>query len=254
MDDPCNSGEIISVIVPVFNEEESIATLLQGLQSQIQPLDSFEVLLVDNGSSDGTLSVIQDFKLQGKLNVRILQQLNRSSYAARNTGITESLSSHLVVFVDADCVPDPGWLINGIHAMENMNADLVGGHVEFKYSDRPSSAEIVDSFTTLQMQHGIEVGGFCRTANLFVKRSVFDTIGLFREVQSGEDIRWTKQATDSGLRLVFAKEAIVSHPARDWYAMIKRSSRWHWEKCRFACTRLFLFRYRVQNPAESLDS
>ena len=57
MDDPCNSGEIISVIVPVFNEEESIATLLRGLSSQIQPLDSFEVLLVDNGSTDGTLSV-----------------------------------------------------------------------------------------------------------------------------------------------------------------------------------------------------
>ena len=114
--------------------------------------------------------------------------------------------------------------------MENMNADLVGGHVEFKFSDRPSSAEIVDSFTNLQMQHGIEVGGYCRTANLFVKRSVFDTIGLFREVQSGEDIRWTKKATDSGLRLVFAKEAIVSHPAKKLACNDQKAvPRWHWK-------------------------
>ena len=58
-----------------------------------------------------------------------------------------------------------------------------------------------------------------------VRRSVIDRIGLFREVQSGEDIRWTKKATDSGLRLVFAKDAVVAHPARGWYAMIKKQLR-----------------------------
>jgi glycosyltransferase AglE len=226
MDYSRHSGPLISVIVPVFNEEQSIGRLLQGLHSQLQPLDSFEVVLVDNGSTDGTLNLVREFNLQGKLNIRILHELKRSSYAARNRGVKEAGSVKYIVFIDADCVPKAEWLCNGIQAMERSNADLVGGHVCFEFSENPSAAEVVDSFTNLQMQHGIETGGFTRTANLFVKRTVFDRIGLFDpEVQSGEDIRWTKKATDSGLKLIFAKDAGVTHPARGWGPMIIKQFR-----------------------------
>ena len=184
---------LISVIIPAFNEEKNIRQLLLGLAHQVQPSGSFEVLLVNNGSTDGTLNVVRGLKFPGNYKLRIIDELKKSSYAARNLGVQESVRSQYVVFIDADCLPRKDWLCKGIQTMEDLNADLVGGHVEFKFSDRPSSAEMVDSFTNLQMQHGIEVGGYCRTANLFVKRSVFDTIGLFREVQSGEDIRWTKK-------------------------------------------------------------
>ena len=84
MDYSRHSGPLISVIVPVFNEEQSIGRLLQGLHSQLQPLDSFEVVLVDNGSTDGTLNLVREFNLQGKLNIRILHELKRSSCTVRN--------------------------------------------------------------------------------------------------------------------------------------------------------------------------
>ena len=192
--------------------------------------------------------MVRDLNLPGNYKLRIIEELKKSSYAARNLGVQESVRSQYVVFIDTIGLMRKDWLCKGIQTMEGSERRYRWWDMEFKFSDRPSSAEIVDSFTNLQMQHGIEVGGYCRTANLFVKRSVFDTIGFFREVQSGEDIRWTKKATDSGLKLVFAKDAVVAHPARGWRAMIKKQLRVGMGKMPFCVHKAFPFSGSCTKP------
>src|SRR4028118_1525930 len=94
-----------SVIVPVYNGEADLPELINCLQAQTYPGDRVEYLLVDNGSSDRTASVIQTAIQETAslgITLRYLQENKiQSSYAARNTGI-RAVKSEILAFTDAD--------------------------------------------------------------------------------------------------------------------------------------------------------
>src|SRR6476646_11757769 len=92
----------VSVVVPVYNGEETIKTCVESLVGLDYPRDRFEVLIVDNKSTDGTRRVVEKYP------VTLLQEAAvQSSYAARNLGVARS-SGEIIAFTDADCVPERG--------------------------------------------------------------------------------------------------------------------------------------------------
>jgi hypothetical protein len=204
-DDP----PMVSVIVPVLNDSDGIRRCIGALHRQTYPRRRYEVIVVDNGSTDGTSEVLP------ALEITVLSETaDRSSYAARNTGLRAAVGT-VVAFTDADCVPSEGWLEEGVRAMRIERADLVGGSVRFSLSARPSGAEVWDSITNMQVEQNIRERKVAKTANLFVHRSVFDAIGPFSgTLRSGGDVAWTGTATRSGFFLAFADKAEVVHPAR----------------------------------------
>lgn len=216
-----------SVIVPLYNSRRHCERLAEGLLTLTAPTGDFEVVLVDNGSSDGTLAALESALKDAPFPVHFCEELgNQSSYAARNKGLCYANGS-VLAFTDADCKPSPEWLTEGLAALESTGADLAGGQVQFSFArSMPSAAEYIDATRNMQMSQSISREGVAKTANLFVRRSVFDKVGPFdSRLRSGGDVEWTRRATQAGATLVYAEKAVVFHPARNLAELVKKQIR-----------------------------
>src|SRR4051812_24734378 len=111
----------VSVVIPARNAEATIRATLDALAAQ-QADAPFEVIVVDDGSTDGTVAATR----QAPLDVRVVASRGRGAGAARNAGVAAA-RAEVIAFTDADCAPDPGWLREGLTALEGR--DLVQGAV-----------------------------------------------------------------------------------------------------------------------------
>lgn len=204
----------------MYNAEKDIATLIESLLAQDYPKELFEIILVDNNSNDRTKEIIKQY------HVKLLEEKKiQSSYAARNKGI-QNTKSEILAFIDSDCIANPQWVREGVKTLVSKSADLVGGNVEFFYSENRTAAERYDSMTNMQIEANIKERMVAKTANLFVRSRLFDKIGMFPDnVKSGGDVQWTSRATINGFLLIYASRAIVKHPARSLKALLKKQYR-----------------------------
>ena len=200
-------------------------TLLAALEEQIQMHDAL-LVVVDNNSKDNTASLAESFFASSNFKGQVVHHPVQSSYSARNCGIGYAPEAEIYAFIDADCVPEPDWLSAGIQGMKTSEADMLAGNIQFQFPSPITPAHIVDSITNLGNQQESVSNGHSRTANLFVREKVFKQLGGFNaKAVSGEDLCWTKRATDAGLRLVYSSEATVHHPARGFGALLKKQYR-----------------------------
>ena len=210
----------VSVIIPVYNDSERLAQCLRSLEHQTYPKSHYEVIVVDNNSTEDLKSLVSQFQ-QASYEF----ESTVGSYAARNKGI-ECAQGEIFAFIDSDCLPQPHWLQKGIDALKDNAADLAGGQVTFTFSHSKSAAELYDSVSNMQIKENIETRKISKTANLFVYKYVFDSVGLFpSHFKSGGDVAWTKRATDAGFKLVYAPDAEVFHPARTLVPLLKKQYR-----------------------------
>jgi len=148
-----------------------------------------------------------------------------SPYSARNRGI-EAAQGEIIALLDATCVPVKTWLEEAIRCFKRSDVDLLGGNVEFSFrKGKPGPGELYDSLTNVQMKESVKKGE-AKTANLFVRRELFENIGLFTEgIRSGGDVEWTRQATAEGYDLAFCEKATVFKPARRLFPLIQKQWR-----------------------------
>lgn len=211
---------LVSVIIPVLDGAEHIAGCIESVLAQDYPSDRFETLVVDNGSTDMTREIVRSFPVRLLVEDRL-----HSSYAARNHGVRHARGS-CIAFVDADCLAETSWLTQAVEAMSRTGADLVGGNVVFDYVGRPSGAQLFDSITNMQVERNVRERRVAKTANLLVRTTIFDSVGLFPgDMTSGGDVAWTAGATDAGHELVYAADARVHHPARDLAELLRKQYR-----------------------------
>lgn len=197
-----------SVIVPVRDGGAAFADCLDALASQ-RDAPAFEVIVVDNGSRDGTAELAGSHRL----GVRLIREERPGSYAARNAGIAVA-EGDVLAFTDADCTPHPGWLAAGCAAL-GAGADLVGGAIAMQRSAHPTVVERYDRAVYLRQEDLVRNHGWAVTANLFVRRSVIDHVGPFdATLPSGGDRDFCLRATRAGCRLRFAEDAVIGHRPR----------------------------------------
>jgi glycosyltransferase involved in cell wall biosynthesis len=176
----------VSVVVPARCTVAELAGLRAALEIQTIPRDRFEVIVVDD-NADPPLG----------------------SYAARNAGIT-CAQAPVLAFTDADCLPDPSWLQAGLIALQS--APRAAGRIEMIGGER--YVERLDRARFLRQEQYV-AEGFGATANLFVRRQVFDGVGLFDpRLLSGGDAELGRRAAAAGFPITFARDAIVRHPCR----------------------------------------
>jgi len=209
-----------SVIVPVYNGEADLPELINCLQAQTYPGDRVEYLLVDNGSSDRTASVIQTAIQETAslgITLRYLQENKiQSSYAARNTGI-RAAKSEILAFTDADCRPQPDWLDSLILPFADSAVGVVVGEI-VALPGKSLLEKHADRHNVLSQQHTLE-HPFCpygQTANLAIRRQVLEQVGLFRpylNTGGDADMCWRIQR-GSNWTLHFAPTAVVRHRHR----------------------------------------
>jgi glycosyltransferase involved in cell wall biosynthesis len=199
----------VSVVVPVHDGAAELPALFAALGAQTAPRERFEVLVVDDGSTDATPALVEASAI-----ARLVRTEGRQgSYAARNRAL-EVARGELVAFTDADCRPDPTWIERGIAAMAASGADLLAGRIDLPLGPRPPVAAVVDAARHLDQERYAKEG-FGATANLWARRDAFRRFGGFDgSLRAGGDAEFGRRAVRAGATLRFAPDVLVRHPPR----------------------------------------
>jgi glycosyltransferase involved in cell wall biosynthesis len=201
-----SEAPVASVVVPAYNAAATIGDCISSLLALHAPREGFEVLIVDNGSTDGTRDVVRTFGA----GVRMISEATRGAAAARNRGIREARGSR-IAFTDADCVVDPDWLGALLDPLDDPAIGVVGGSIS---SRRPCNRVELFGEMIHDMRVAIEESNppYVATGNWGSRRDVLLDVGLFDEtLLRGQDVDLAWRIHLAGYRLVHEPRALVSH-------------------------------------------
>jgi glycosyltransferase involved in cell wall biosynthesis len=212
---------LVSVVVPVRDRRDLLHELLNALEAQT--FRDFEVIVVDDGSSDGSDTEAERATIAGR-SVRLLRVDKLGAVAAREMGVADA-TADVLAFTDSDCIPEPNWLAAGMAAFED-GADMVHGRTQPARRMRP-----------LERSVGAGDEGLFPTCNVFYRRAAFDAVGGFdhaaarrlgfrmnsraRGLGFGEDTLLGWRVSRAGGVVRYAPDAVVRHHVfppdfRDW--------------------------------------
>jgi glycosyltransferase involved in cell wall biosynthesis len=207
----------VSVVIPIYNGEKDLPDLISCLLGQTYPKQQVEYLLVDNNSSDRTLTFLETAAEHCPITIRPLSENQiQSSYAARNTGI-RAAKSEIIAFTDADCRPQHQWLEALVQPFVKQDVTIVAGEIA-ALPGKTLLEQYADRQDTLSQKHTL-AHKFCpygQTANLAIRRIAFEKAGLFRPylTTGGDaDMCWRILKENIG-HLEFSPRAIVQHRHR----------------------------------------
>ena len=225
--DPPSAVTRASVIVPVRNGARDLPGLLESLGAQSLPRREFEIVIGDDGSTDGaTEGLSTDDGL-----VRVTYGPPANSYAARNRAVRLSRAP-VLAFCDADCRPEPEWLDRGLAALEN--SDLVAGRIRIEVPERRTAWTLIDMDSAKDHAFAVRQG-VAETANLFMRRDMFERFGGFDDsLPEHGDFDLVERCVAAGARLKFAPDVVVWHPARTSATSVIRA---FWKYNRWYATR-----------------
>lgn len=216
------SSSFVSIVIPHRGSDFALESCLSAIRAQDYPKEFMETFVVLNESNNRELS----FKLRP--GEKLLWEPREGSYAARNYGIRVARGD-VIALTDSDTEPGPSWISAGVTCL-SQGAQLVAGAIQVTHSTPPNSSALYEKLFAFDQEKNAGFGQSV-TANLLVKREVFTTYGLFDEnAKSGEDFEWTRSATSQGAAMVFCKDALVRHPAREsWVELVKKAYRTAWQ-------------------------
>ena len=221
----------VSVVIPAYNEAQFVAGCLACLGRQTLNRSEFEVLVVDNGSTDRTLDIAREASLAAGLPITILEKPQTSISAVRNFGASHA-HGEVLAFLDADCLPAPEWLQLGVQlAPEN---GVWGAH----YRIPPDATWVGRTWFRYQAK---VLGGpatFLPGGDLFIWRGDFVRLGGFNEAaRTSEDVELCARMRASGMPGVAMPELAVVHLGTPrTLGRFYRQHRWHGQEV----VRLFL--------------
>jgi GT2 family glycosyltransferase len=213
-----------SVVIPVHNNASDLQQCLASLHRQTCDHDLFEVIVVDNNSTDETVSVAET------AGVKCLREEEfQSSYAARNRGI-RAAQGEFVAFIDSDCIAHVDWLSSIDARSGDATVGCFAGEI---LSVKPTTTveRFSDKIGLLRQQgplSGWHFKPYAQTANAIYRKVVFERIGHFDPtMKSGGDavLAW-RMLDETDYRIDFIPEAIVYHHHRtsvpDLWAQFRR--------------------------------
>ncbi|MEL7530564.1 MAG: glycosyltransferase [Bacteroidota bacterium] len=228
----------ISVVIPARNEAANLLDCLQSVLQQDYPQEYFEVILINDHSTDNTASIARS--LQGaypQLSVWDLPSGQRNAYkkAALSYAI-ERAQGEIILQTDADCIVSPQWL-STIAAYFDADTMLVSGPVQLTYQNHSlQRLQSLESMGLVVLGAGSLVAGtpnMANGANLAYRKKAFLAVGGFQDVDgvaSGDDeflLHKIHQAFPTQLKFAKAKEAIVQTPSQPhWQALKAQRLRW----------------------------
>jgi glycosyltransferase involved in cell wall biosynthesis len=214
----------LSVVLCTYNRCAGLAETLTSLAGQrVRPETAWEVLVVDNNSSDRTAEVCRDFRDSFPAPLRYVFEARQGLSHARNRGIAEA-AGHCVAFAEDDELADQGWVQSLIDAFREHGCDAVAGRIELEWrSARP--AWVTDELLAFlgRLDYG-EVQKLTRDrppfgGNMAFRKQVFDAVGAFdtrlgrqgRKLVGGEEIDLYERFVRAGMTAFYEPKAVVHH-------------------------------------------
>lgn len=218
----------VSVIVPVYNDKERVLTCVDSIFAQRIETFELDVILVDNGSTDGTYELALE-KLQPRYKNLIVDRCAiTGSYAARNHGLALAQGEY-IAFTDSDCIVSENWIESNLAEIKGKPVNtILAGEVEFfKEENKTTEQSAIDFENTFSMkQEENAENGKCITANFFCYKKFFDSVGVFNsKLKSGGDVEISQRAVTKGGAVIFNPEASVNHPSRNVRELIVKRKR-----------------------------
>ena len=205
-------SRFVSIIIPTFNDSGRLQRCLNLLENQTYPKHLYEVIVVDNNSTEDLKPIVAQFQ-----QATYAFEPNPGSYSARNKALSIA-KGEILGFTDSDCAPALDWIEQGVTQMlAHPGCGFVAGRISFSFADPddPTPAELYDSLHFLRQEKYVREGHFGVTANLFTTPQMFEAIGLFDSaLQSGGDREWGKRVHAAGYEQIYAEDVIIAHPAR----------------------------------------
>lgn len=216
-----NPTPFVSVIIPTYHDWDKLNLCIEALKHQTYQNDCYEVIIINNDPEDEP----PNLKLPSPW--KLIAESKPGSYAARNTGVRSS-RGEILAFTDSDCIPHPDWIDKAVEILQSdSNIKRVAGRIELFYkSEKLTPSEIYEkSFAFPQKMYASS--GHAATANMIAYKSVFDKVGFFNEsMMSGGDTEWGLRAQKMAFKIVYGKDCIVKHPARNKISdLIKKGRR-----------------------------
>ena len=189
-----------SVIIPAYNAERFVASAIESVLAQTRPVQ--EIIVVDDGSTDGTAAVVRAFA-----EVTLLEQANRGPSAARNLAIAHANGEYIAP-LDADDVWPVGRHDRLSELLDNNpQVDYVLGRQRFLIepgAPLPPWLPTLDPDVVAQQELGRPTGV------LLARRSLFETIGTFAEdMRYGEDADWFLRCADGGATVIEIDDVVM---------------------------------------------
>jgi GT2 family glycosyltransferase len=206
-----SSSPKVSVVVPTLNGRARLPVLLERLRSQTLNDDFFEIIIVDDGSADGT---IQWAEAQPDVSV-IRPTANVGQGAASNLG-ARAARSPLLAMTDDDTEPADDWLEQGLRQFDDPAVCFFGGQINLILGAEPSVTGMLDYGTDYLNQEFYVSTGFAATANFWARRDPFLALGGFKEtfVSQCHDVEFGARLQAANYELLFAPKVVVHHPPR----------------------------------------
>jgi len=197
----------VSVIIPVFNASNSIGLCLDALQQQTYSENCYEIIVVDDGSTDDSANIIAEHR------VHYCYQNNSGPAKARNKGASEA-SGEILLFTDSDCVPDSNWIeemvksfddkrvmaVKGIYRSENNS--LVARFVQIEFEER---YKILAEYDSIDMVD---------TYSAAYRNEIFKSLGGFDSrfpAANNEDTELSYRMVAKKYKMMLNQDAIVCH-------------------------------------------
>ena len=190
----------VSVVIPAYNSENTIGGCLKSLQEQDYPRENYEIIVVDDGSSDKTKDVISSFH-----DVKLITQKNAGPASARNLGASHA-KGEVLLFTDADCIPDKNWIKEMTASFSNP--EVVGAAGTYRtLNDKSTIAryvghEIAQRHERMKLLENID---FVGTYSAAYRKDVYNAFGGFDTTfrrASGEDPDLSYRMAAAGRKLL----------------------------------------------------
>jgi glucosyl-dolichyl phosphate glucuronosyltransferase len=215
----------ISIVLATYNRAASLRTTLASFSALVFPADlAWELLVVDNNSTDSTGEVVEKFAGEVAFPVRYFFEKKQGRSAALNAGIAVA-KGKVIAFTDDDVLLDPGWLSNLKRTFDDFDCSAVAGKVVAQWNHgRPDWLEMEGQLAVVHFDLGDELKEIKMSplgANSAFRREVFRQYGLFRldlgvngsrHTVTCDDTEFGERLIRGGEKILYCPTAVIFHP------------------------------------------
>lgn len=208
-----------TIVIPVYKDAQGLQDTLRSLEHQSISCDYFEIIVCNDGALQEISEVCKKYSV-----TEVKISPNHGSYYARNRGIEKAKCTY-IGFVDADIKVNKDWVKTGIEQLKKY--DYVTGPVDIDESKAHTWTERFEVATALNMKYYFEDYHFAPTANLWVKKQLFEEQGMFDErLRSGGDSDFGNRIYKAEIyKMHYCDELSVLHPPRKYHSLVAKTKR-----------------------------